>query len=368
LKKRTKITFSLHHWCGLIAGIFLLTVTLSGAVLVFHDEIDHTQFAKELKLQTPARVLHIDRSFETIRQANPDWDIRIPALPEANDQALKYELRQDKLRKWIFAHPETGEILSVVDRADLRLVNTMLLLHYSLFAGTAGKMVVLISGVAFLVLTVTGFLLYRKSILKVLSFKQKVSLKSSKSFFSSMHRVVGVWALLFNLLISITGTWFAYVVVDSALNSKNKGIETPPVGVPVESMLNNVKSAHPDFEIMYLKFPSSKDGKLLLLGHLKNDPILYGHRYSSMQLDIHTGEIVKTDLLSQMPWSARVPKILQTLHIGEYAGMWLKVLYCIGGLMPGLLSVSGFVIWFYRRKASGKKKVTDSAKRRVASV
>jgi uncharacterized iron-regulated membrane protein len=367
LKKRTKITFSLHHWCGLIVGIFLLAITLSGAVLVFHDEIDHAQFAKEIKLQVPAKALHIDRSFETIRQANPDWDIRIPELPEANDQALKYELRQGKLRKWIFAHPETGEILSVVDRADLRLVNTMLLFHYSLFAGTTGKVIVLISGVAFLILTVTGFLLYRRSILKVLSFKQKVSLKSRRSLFSSLHRVVGVWALLFNLLISVTGTWFAYVVVDSALNSKNKGIETPAMGVSVESMLNKVKSTYPDFEIMYLKFPSNKDGKLLLLGHLENDPFLYGLRYSSMQLNIQTGKIAKTELLSQMPWRARIPKILQTLHIGEYAGLWVKVVYCIGGLMPGLLSVSGFVIWFYRRRAAGKK-VFPETERKVASV
>ena len=33
--KRGKIIFSWHHWCGLIVGIFLLIMSISGATLVF---------------------------------------------------------------------------------------------------------------------------------------------------------------------------------------------------------------------------------------------------------------------------------------------------------------------------------------------
>lgn len=49
-KKKIKKTFAIHHWCGLMAGIFLLVISLTGSILVFDDDIDNTLFAKNKKL------------------------------------------------------------------------------------------------------------------------------------------------------------------------------------------------------------------------------------------------------------------------------------------------------------------------------
>jgi uncharacterized iron-regulated membrane protein len=38
--KKGKRIFSWHHWCGLIVGIFLLVMSISGSLLVFSDEIE----------------------------------------------------------------------------------------------------------------------------------------------------------------------------------------------------------------------------------------------------------------------------------------------------------------------------------------
>ena len=361
MKKRVKKSYVIHHWLGLIAGLFLLISSITGSALVFHHDIDHAQFKQQTTLATPASALKIDNSFERIRQGNPESDIRVPELPEAPNQALKYEIRKGSTRKWLFVHPESGETLATVDRADKRLVHVLLDLHYNLLSGTPGKIIVLIGGLSLILLTITGFLLYRKSILKVLSFRQLVSFKSRRSFFSSLHRVVGVWSLVFNLFISITGTWVAYTIVEHALAPAAPVADVQPATVSVDDVIKKVKSDYPEFDTNYLRFAG---GTLSVLGRHQEDPSYYGRTYSNIQVDLTTGEIKSVNMLRDQPWHKRLLTIFKPLHFGDYAGIWVKLLYSFFGILPGVLAVSGFFIWRLRKSKqlprTPQKKVTKA--------
>ncbi|GAB3204558.1 PepSY domain-containing protein [Pontibacter aydingkolensis] len=320
---------------------------MTGSVLVFHRDIDHAQFRQLSTLESPASELKIDNSFERIRKENPESDIRVPKLPKDLNEALKYEIRKGSVRKWFFVHPETGETLATIDRADKRLVHVLLDLHYNLLSGTPGKIIVLLGGLCLIVLSITGFLLYRTSILKVLLFKQLVSFKSRRSFFSSLHRVVGVWSLIFNLFISITGTWIAYTIVEYALSPAATAVaEVQPAAVSVDEVIRKVKADHPKFEINYLRFAG---GNLSVLGRHQEDPAYYGFTYSNIQVDLSTGEVKSVNMLRDQPWHKRLLAILKPLHFGDYAGIWVKLLYSFFGLLPGILAISGFVIWRLRK-------------------
>lgn len=352
MKKRVKRTFSIHHWVGLPAGIFLLVASITGSILVFHNEIDHTLYADIAVLESPAAELKIDHSLEQIRRSHPGADIRVPDFPEEPEQALKYEIREGKNRKWIFVQPETGTILGEVERADQRLVHILLDLHYNLLSGTVGKIVVLLGGLALIILSITGFLLYRKSIFKVLSFRQKVSFKNRRSFFSSLHRIVGVWSLVFNLLISITGSWIAYTIVESALSSSKSATSEVPAYFALSSVdtaLQQIRTAYPGFDINYLLFPKSAEGKLSVLGSLEGDPAFYGRTSSKIEVDMRTGKIDKQSFLRDAPWHQRAIKVLKPLHFGDYAGLVVKAIYSFFGILPGILAISGFLIWRNRK-------------------
>lgn len=349
MKKRIKRTFSIHHWIGLLAGILLLISSITGAVLVFHHEIDSAQFSDKTTLEKPATKLIIDNSFEPIRTLYPDCDIRIPDLPKEPDQALKYELRKGKIRKWIFVHPETGELLTAVERADQRLVHILLELHYMLLSGTVGKIMVLFLGVALIILSISGFMLYRKSIVKVLSFKQKISFKSRRSLFSGLHRIIGVWSLVFNLFISITGTYIAFTIVQGAFPSGGKAVmQSPPISISIDAALAKIEREYPAFEVNYLLFPKNADGKLRILGRLESDPSYYGFNYSNIQVNTKTGEIASTSFLRNLPWYKRAITIFKPLHFGDYGGLSMKLIYCFFGILPGVLAISGFFIWRLR--------------------
>lgn len=352
-KKKIKKTFAVHHWCGLVAGIFLLVISLTGSILVFDDDIDDALFAENKKLSAPATQISFDQSFDHIRRANPGWEIRIPELPTSLQESLLYELRQGKFRRWIFVHPSTGEVLSKIDRADLRFTYILLNIHYNLLSGTPGKFIVFLVGVAFLVSLMTGIIVYRRSFWKVLYFQQKISFQSKRSMFSSLHRVLGVWGLLLNFLMCITGLFLGYLVIDSALKNHNTQKEVPELAYSIDEALAHVQSAYPDFDITYLRFPVSAEGKLQLLRRLNSDPLYYGKFYSGILLD-GEGNVEKANFLRDSAWYARMLKVLQPLHFGDYAGIIVKIIYSAGAMVPALLSVTGFFLW---RKRSSVKPV-----------
>ena len=41
---------------------------------------------------------------------------------------------------------------------------------------------------------------------------------------------------------------------------------------------------------------------------------------------------------------------MEPLHFGDFAGMWLKVAYCLLGATSGFLAISGFVLWMLKRR------------------
>lgn len=354
LKKRVKRTFFIHHWCGLIAGIFILAISLSGIVLLFDDEVDRKVYSEYFVLDVPARALHIDNSIHWIRTQYSDWDIRIPALPEKKNDALLYELRKGQLRKWLFVHPETGKQIALLDQAHNRITYVALNIHYNLLAGTMGKLVVLLVGTVFLALTITGLILYRRSFWKVLSFRQRISFYSRRQFFSSLHRITGVWALAFNLLMCATGLALAISVVNAAFKPSVK-VSVPVLTTSVDSIIVEAKSAYPDFDVNYLRFPLNDSGSIQLLGRMESDPVYYGKIYSKIPANFTTGELGTPNLLRDQRWDVRTLTSMHVIHFGDYAGLVVQWIYAFFGLMPAVLSISGFLTWRLRHRNLQRK-------------
>lgn len=161
-------------------------------------------------------------------------------------------------------------------------------------------------------------MLCRKSIVKVITFKQRISAKSRHSLFSSLHRIIGVWCLFFNLFISITGTYIAFTIVQGAFPSGGKPeIQRAPVSISIDAALEKVEREYPAFDIKYLLFPKNADGKLGILGRLESDPSYYGFNFSNIQINPETGEITSVNFLRNLFWYKRVSTILKPLHFSD---------------------------------------------------
>ncbi|HEY0355584.1 MAG TPA: PepSY-associated TM helix domain-containing protein [Flavisolibacter sp.] len=348
--KATKHIFRWHHWCGLIAGIFLLMMSLSGSILVFSEEMEGVEEQSYPKVAPIPGVPSFDVSFSRVRSLYPGWEIRLYHLPE-KDKALVYELRKNEQRKKVFVHPVSGDIIGSNENANQTLQRQLLLYHYTLFSGTKGKVVVFLIGILFLVTLITGLIVYRRSILKTISFKQKLNRRSARALYSSLHRIVGVWSVIFNLLIVATGLWLSGQIAWTALNAASTpGQSAASMTVAsIDDIIQKIRTARPDYEIHLVRIRPGSN-KVGVSGRLKSDPSYYGNYYSVFVVDGQSSEILSSSFLKDQAVGGKLSKMAGPLHFGNYGGPLLKILYCILGLTPGLLSITGFILWTRKRK------------------
>jgi len=113
-----------------------------------------------------------------------------------------------------------------------------LLFHYTFFAGAIGKMFVVVIGVLFLLSVITGFIIYRKAIWKTIRFKTVSRYRGKAAFYSALHRNIGVWTLLFKLLIIASGLALSITIAKNAIKTSGS---KPSRGQQVDFSLDSVQ-------------------------------------------------------------------------------------------------------------------------------
>jgi uncharacterized iron-regulated membrane protein len=227
--------FQLHSLLGLVTGMLLLVISLSGSVLVFHEEIDHALNPDLLTVPVAGPRLPLNQLYAQAAGRHPSAEaIRFRRLPLRAGQALEMNVTEAGKYTLLYLDPYTGRVVGERQRYTF-LVDWLLRLHYSLFLGGTGEFVVALLAVALLGSVITGLFIYRKYIWKVLLFRVPLTGKNWRVLSSGLHRIVGVWSLLFNVLIAVTGFYLHYPALVSAFGEE---AEPEPVSRPFRPSLS----------------------------------------------------------------------------------------------------------------------------------
>ncbi|MCM4156414.1 PepSY-associated TM helix domain-containing protein [Gramella sp. AN32] len=343
MNNRTLLKY--HSYFGIVAGVFLFVMGITGSVLIFTEDIDHLLFNKyEAEINTTD--LQLDKATATVQDKFPNWDTRIIKFEKG--KTILFNIRRPEARKYVFVHPSTGNIIKTIN-ANTHFTKWLLKFHYSLHTGIIGRFLVFFAGIAFFLSLLTGIILYRKMIVKTLLFQVKLKSTNKRTFYSALHRYVGVWALLLNLVIVFTGIFLAYKVVNSGLREGVK--PSPPIlKTSLEASLTKIKKEEPNFKATYIRLPSSEKGKIVFNGTFEEDAFYLSKYYNKFSVDYITGAIVSIDKINEASFITKFNSSILPLHFGQYGGWISKVLYCFVGLSGPFLSISGYFIWLKRKK------------------
>lgn len=337
-----------------MAGLVIFILGITGSVLVFHEEIEK-QEQKEFLSVAGSGKADLDKAFQTISKTYKNWEVRIERFSADPHQTFVFGLRRPTERLLVFVHPVSGKILNVID-SEKSFTKVLLKLHYSLYAKTAGKTIVFVTGLIYLTSLISGLIIYRRSLLKVFLFRVKFKHAHPRSLASSLHRYVGVWALIINLAIVISGAFISFDVMSNGFKSSRKAEKplTPVVNISLEKTIAVIEQTKPGLKLNYIRMPKKEGAPVLFLGCTNSQPFYYSHTANSVAVDPLTGQIQEIKMAENMKGMDKVSGIAKTIHFVEFAGLITKILFCLAGLSVPLLSITGFLLWKLKSKKTLK--------------
>ncbi|UHG94318.1 PepSY-associated TM helix domain-containing protein [Spirosoma oryzicola] len=362
--KLTRRLFTIHSWLGLITGIFLILLGLSGSVLVFRHELDRLA-NHDLLTVKPSRPLYersLTRCYQTITARYPNLDGIAWMNPNAGPtDAYDFRLYLNDARLFTYdlglisLNPYTNTILREGKSSDFSpsFIEWLLQFHFSFQLGVPGAALAALFGLTMLGSLLTGVVVYRKIIWKVLCFRVRINRKNWRTLSSDLHRVVGVWSLLLNAIIFFTGFWMNLFAFE-AKTWKTEQIPThlnTTMVLSADALLQKARQLMPDLKPSYVYLPTQPERKFRVNGPLEGQWALWGTG-NLVSLDQQTGKLIQLRRLAALPIGDRLEATFFPLHVGNYGGLPVKVLYALIGLTPGLLAITGFLLWWRRvRKA-----------------
>ncbi|MCI1265875.1 MAG: PepSY domain-containing protein [Saprospiraceae bacterium] len=362
LKSITKIAFRIHGLVGLVAGIFLLLIGLSGSILVFYHEIDATVNADKLNIEPNGRQpLPLDSLFKIVAQiTDSSTGILYDAYYSNPNVAYEFRIYTHKEKSYsqmwlVSVNQYTGEILrNGAFDFSTSFLHWLLVFHYSFRLGGFGILLTTIFALLLFTSLITGIIIYRKKFFKSLLFRFPIKNAHGKFSISNFHRAIGVWSLVFNGIIFFTGflmTWTSltpeYWKEENTIPLRQHAF-LPKVSI--DSLLNGTKNIFPDFEVKSIYQSSEDTTELTISGDMKSTSSIYKPNSASATFNSTTGELIKTFDINKEKSFDNWWGLSYSTHIGTFGGQTTRWLYVFIGLTPGLLSISGAFLWWRRNK------------------
>lgn len=344
--------FSIHSVAGLVSGIFIFLMSLSGAALVFHDELDQRPEIQH----RPLKNLSVDSCYRLVQGHYPHAQVSNCSLPGNTAEPVSFIIYDSSYKNGtkameVFLHPQTGEILQTRGGGDDMRHNFMSWLskfHNSFHLDKKGEWLLGFFALVFLLSIITGLILFRKSIIATLLFRKAVFTRGN------LHQLIGVYALLFNLMIGVSGFWMQRYVFkkDFYVSYDYKPVLKPSAALPFsfDSAYKQVQVKHPGFTASVIYFAQSKKGKTAVYGSRSSNSFIHSKKFADAIMLDSSGAIASTRFVNEISPDDRYDIINSQLHMGRYGGVGVKIIYFLFGLAGGLLSITGFLLWLKRRK------------------
>ncbi|MCT7636460.1 PepSY-associated TM helix domain-containing protein [Aliarcobacter butzleri] len=404
-----KIWFKIHWILGVVAGVFLLLIGVSGAILSFQKEITKFINQDSFYITVPENKARLSTT-ELLNNFQTKFpEAKISGITFSSDvessSIISVESKDKNARggKRYYVNPYDGEILPDVKGNEfftfIRMFHRWFALEGDLRA--IGKQVVAISTICLIILSITGLIIYwprvKRSFFKSFTFSFK---HNGRAFLSTMHSAVGMWVLIFYLLASLTGLYWSYDWYNTMLY-KIAGVEKPVRNqqqpnqqnmqkMQAEKSQNNTaqkeqktqtdrvqnsenqvrempKVNFEDYEKAVLLFNNfvqraytnasvtfPQKGTVYKFTYLDENAIHF-REINSLEVDISTQKMVKHDRFENLGLNEQLLKSIFPLHSGEYFGIIGQTLMFISCLLMILFTVTGYMLYINRHKKKNSK-------------
>ncbi|MFL9482494.1 PepSY-associated TM helix domain-containing protein [Chitinophagaceae bacterium LWZ2-11] len=366
LKKKgnfRKIINTLHLWLGLPSGLIVFIVGITGALFVFEEEgrqlFQHEYYHVQ---NVGTERLSVKQMTDTFKVHYPKDKITSIRFTEEKDAAFIFISKKDFA---VSIDPYTAKIIGVRN-LDKDFFSVVQELHTHLLMGKVGNEIIRWNVLIFFIMCISGLILWWPKQKRF--FKQAATInfktRNFKRFNWDLHSVLGFYALAVLLIISSTGLFWMF--------DTTKKIVGFITNSPVPKKEDKIKSAHTSgkryamdsaYYYMAAIYPGAKETFLTPASDsaapiriLMRYPYSIVRKQNTLYFDQYSGKVLKAELYKNYTGYDNVAKSNYDFHTGRIRvlGIGSKIIYFLVALMAASLPITGFLIWWGKRKKNTK--------------
>ena len=347
-----KVVYKLHRISGLVGGLFILIITITGSILVVDRQVDNLLNPSQTQVEPTGQLAPYGQVLTIIHRQFPEAQVRGIHLPETKNEALRIDISNKGVWQWVTMNPYTGAITSIRN-AETTFVRRARELHENLLLEPVGGYVMGLAGICLLASVLTGTWYYRRSLLSVFTIGVRWN-KPARIVYADIHKWLGVVALLFMLLMSATGIFFHW----EQLERQFGGEKRPPAGqektlntqtIPIDNALANATASIGDFQPRQIDFPKPGDTTLVIRGNGPNSIRLLGKYTLFATMDARNGRYISGMDAKDAGLEYIAEHIFEELHFGQYLGWFSQVIYILLALSTAIVTLTGLFIWWLKK-------------------
>lgn len=367
-----KLIFWTHLVVGVVAGLVILTMAVTGVLIAFQRQIIATaekSVATVAVPAAPAAMVSLHEIGEKLRIAYPKENVTGFVRRVEPEAALLVNFGESAR----FVNPYTGDVIgdASVWRGILHEVEHF---HRDLALGPNGKSITGAAALAFLGLLISGLFLWvprkwTKAGFKAVTVPSATLRGRARQW--NWHNSFGFWAALPLLVMIITGLIMSYQWANNLL-FRLSGSEVPPPRTARAprpesgerpAAQNKLVKLDPLWAKAVEKVPGWKSGTLRL-GDGAEGPITFmmdegdgtqPHTRSQVVLNRREGEVQRVESFDTYNLGRKLRMWTKFVHTGEAGGIVGQTIAALGALAGALLVWTGFALAMHRFRNRRKR-------------
>ena len=394
-----KIFRKIHLWLSVPFGLIITLVCFSGAMLVFENEVNewfrHDLYYVETVKESP---LPMDKLLEKVATTLPD-SVSVTGVSISSDPGRAYQVSLSKPRRAsLYVDQYTGEVKGKSERSGFFMF--MFRMHRwlldSMNPGNEGifwgKMIVGVSTLLLVFVLISGIVIWWPRTRKALKNSLKITAtKGWRRFWYDLHVAGGMYALIFLLAMALTGlTWsfpwyrtafykvFGVEVQQRAAQGHEQKSDAQKRDTKLaahrekkregnevrkgersrrpennHSDMYSVTSPFVYWQAIYDKLrrqnPEYKQISISS-GTASVSFNRFGNQRASDRYSFNTdnGEFTETSLYQHQDKSGKIRGWIYSVHVGNWGGMFTRILTFIAALLGAALPLTGYYLWIKR--------------------
>ena len=394
-----KIFRKIHLWLSVPFGLIITLVCFSGAMLVFENEANEW-FRRDLYYVETVKEspLPMDKLLEKVATTLTD-SVSVTGVSISSDPGRAYQVSLSKPRRAsLYVDQYTGEVKGKSERSGFFMF--MFRMHRwlldSMNPGNEGifwgKMIVGVSTLLLVFVLISGIVIWWPRTRKALKNSLKITAtKGWRRFWYDLHVAGGMYALIFLLAMALTGlTWsfpwyrtafykvFGVEVQQRAAQGHEQKSDAQKRDTKLAAHREKKREGNDVRKGERSRRPENNHSDMYLV----TSPFVYwqeiydklrrqnpeykqisissgtasvsfnrfGNQRASdrYSFNMDNGEFTETSLYQHQDKSGKIRGWIYSVHVGNWGGMFTRILTFIAALLGAALPLTGYYLWIKR--------------------